>query len=656
MPRATYRPAALLASLLVASSPALADVREVGQLVLDGVPDIPERIVEKMRQYQNVRPAALADWAPDGGVLVLTRFGDAPQVHRVTKPLGARRQVTFFSEPVGSASFGRDADWFLLTKDVGGDEASQIFRFDLGTGEAALLTDGSEQNGVPVWSSARDRVAWRSTARNSRDHDIWVMDPLRPDEKRMVLAVEGYFTPLDWSSDDRRLLVQQSVSANESYLWSVDVATGEKTPVGNHGKVKGETIAYGGATFDATGEGVFFTSDEGSEFLQLRRGRPGSAKSEVVAAGIPWDVSLLARSRDRSTLAIRVNADGTDRLWLLDTATRAMREVPLELGIVEGAGFSPDGTSLAISYESTSSPGDVYVVDVESGGLTRWTEAEAGGLDPATFVPSRLVHYPTFDEGPDGKPRRIPAFLYRPRGSGPFPVIIRIHGGPESQARAWFSYTSQSEVNELGCAVIYPNVRGSEGYGKSYLKLDNGFRREDSVKDIGALLDWIRTQPDLDASRVAVTGGSYGGYMVLASLVHYSDRLRAGISAVGISNFATFLENTSEYRRDLRRVEYGDERDPKMRSHLEKISPTNNAEKIRAALFVVQGANDPRVPASEAEQIVRVVREAGNPAWSMLAKDEGHGFAKKSNADYLLWASALFWETHLLPKESASTN
>jgi dipeptidyl aminopeptidase/acylaminoacyl peptidase len=263
-------------------------------------------------------------------------------------------------------------------------------------------------------------------------------------------------------------------------------------------------------------------------------------------------------------------------------------------------------------------------------------------------VKSTLIHYPTFDKGPGGKPRQIPAFVYKPRGSGPFPVIIRIHGGPESQSRAWFSYTSQYEVNELGCVVIYPNVRGSAGYGKTFLKLDNGFKREDSVKDIGALLDWIATQPDLDASRVAVTGGSYGGYMVLACLTHYSDRLRAGIDAVGISNFVTFLENTSEYRQDLRRVEYGDERDKKMRAFLQKISPTTNAAKIRSALLVIQGANDPRVPATEAEQIVKVVREQGNSAWFMLARDEGHGFAKKSNADWQLWAGSLFWEEHLL--------
>ena len=646
---------ALMVVSALAAVPARADVREIGELVLDGIPEIPSRIVEKTRQYQNVRPAAFSAWAPDGhGLYVLTRFAESAQVHHVAGPMAMRRQITFFDEPVGSASFGKDAGWFLMTRDSGGNEASQIYRFDLANGEATLLTDGESQNGSPLWSNARDHVAWRSTARNKKDHDIWVMDPLHPEGKRIALQVEGYFAPMDWSPDDRTLLVQQYASANESYLWTVDLATGNRTPVANHAKVKGETIAHGNAIFDAAGEGVYYVSDEGSEFLQLRWVKLGSRKSEVVAPGIPWDVAIQAVADDRSKLAFTVNADGTDQLRLLDMKTRAIREIPLELGILEGAGFSRDGRSLAINFATTAAPEDVHVVDVATGALTSWTKAEVGGLDIGTFVKSTLIHYPTFDQGAKGKAREIPAFLYKPRGKGPFPVIIRIHGGPESQARAWFSYTSQYEVNELGCAVIYPNVRGSAGYGKTFLKLDNGFKREDSVKDIGALLDWIATQPDLDASRVAVTGGSYGGYMVLACLTHYSDRLRAGIDEVGISNFVTFLENTSEYRRDLRRVEYGDERDPKMRAHLEKISPTTNASKIRAALLVVQGANDPRVPASEAEQIVKIVREQGNAAWFLLAKDEGHGFAKKSNADWDMWTGQLFWEEHLLGKTPAN--
>jgi dipeptidyl aminopeptidase/acylaminoacyl peptidase len=279
--------------------------------------------------------------------------------------------------------------------------------------------------------------------------------------------------------------------------------------------------------------------------------------------------------------------------------------------------------------------------------LTRWTYSEVGGLDTSLFIEPELVAYPTFDSG-QGGPDAIPAWVYKPAGKGPWPVIISIHGGPESQARPAFASTYQLWLSKLGAAVIVPNVRGSSGYGKHFLSLDNGFKREDSVKDIGALLDWIATQPDLDEDRVAVFGGSYGGYMVLASGVHYSDRLKAAVDIVGISNFVTFLENTQDYRRDLRRAEYGDERDPDMRAHLEKISPLNSVDRITVPMMVVQGENDPRVPVTEAIQVVEALRANGQPVWYMNALNEGHGYRKKENRDIYQQATTMFFQKYLI--------
>jgi len=270
-----------------------------------------------------------------------------------------------------------------------------------------------------------------------------------------------------------------------------------------------------------------------------------------------------------------------------------------------------------------------------------------GGLDTSTFRDAELVSFESFDG------LEVPAFVFRATGDGPHPVLIYIHGGPESQFRPRFSSNFQFWANELGVTIIAPNVRGSSGYGSTYVGLDNGYNREDSVRDIGALLDWIQTQGDLDEDRVAVYGGSYGGYMVLASLTHYSDRLVGGIDAVGISNFVTFLENTQGYRQDLRRPEYGDERDPDMRAFLESISPLNHASDITVPLFIIQGANDPRVPASEAEQMLAAVRANGQDAWFLMAMDEGHGFRKKSNRDFQYQAIALFLERYLVNGDSA---
>jgi dipeptidyl aminopeptidase/acylaminoacyl peptidase len=406
--------------------------------------------------------------------------------------------------------------------------------------------------------------------------------------------------------------------------------------------------------FDDDEGGVWLVTDQGSEFNQLawQPEAPG-AKPEVVTADIPWGVSSATISHDRGRLAFVTNEDGMSRVHLLDTKTREYRRVDsIPTGRAFGLRFSPDDRHLAMTLNTPRTPSDSFVLELgerplEYGLLARWTTSEVGGLDTTQFRVPELVRYPTFDSAGNA-PRQIPAWVYRPAGKGPFPVIVSIHGGPEGQSRPAFSSTYQMWIEKLGVAVVQPNVRGSAGYGKSYLRLDNGFNRENSVKDIGALLDWIATQPDLDADRVAVYGGSYGGYMVLASAVHFSDKLKAAVDNVGISNFVSFLENTQDYRRDLRRVEYGDERDPAMRAHLESISPLNNVDKISVPLFIVQGENDPRVPVTEAQQMVDALREKGHTVWFMNALNEGHGYRKRDNRDTYQQAMIMFFREHLI--------
>jgi dipeptidyl aminopeptidase/acylaminoacyl peptidase len=303
-----------------------------------------------------------------------------------------------------------------------------------------------------------------------------------------------------------------------------------------------------------------------------------------------------------------------------------------------------NGRDLGFTFSSARSPSDVYSIDVEAGTLTRWTFSETGGLNAAEFSEPELIRWKSFDG------LTITGFLYLPpkRFPGPRPVIVNIHGGPEGQSQPAFLGRNNYYLNELGIALIYPNVRGSTGFGKEFVNLDNGYKREDSVRDIGALLDWIAADPRLDSKRILVTGGSYGGYMTLAVMTHYSDRLCCGVDVVGISNFVSFLERTEAYRRDLRRAEYGDERDPKMREFLLSISPANNARKITKPLFVVQGKNDPRVPASESQQMVAAIRANGGTVWFLMADDEGHGFAKKKNQDFQFAATVVFLERYLL--------
>ena len=647
--------AALLAALPAFAQSAGVKREVVGNRTSENIPEIPAALLEQLNRYQNTRGAGLAGWTKDGCLLISTRFAETAQAHRVCQPLGMREQLTFYPEPVAGLTPAPANAWrdgFVFAKDRGGDEFSQLYWFDTGSRSVTLLTDGKRsQNGGTTLSRDGGLMAYSSTSRNGTDRDVWLRNT-RSGETKLLVDAGGNWSPMDFSPDGSRLLVMKYVSAAESYPGVVDVATGKLALF----PVDGGKASFGGFAFAPDGKAVYFISDEPlrgkpQEFQTLRYHDAASGTLEVLSSRIAWDIEGFTLADDGRHLAYVSNEDGISKLHVLSLPSHNEIRLPaLPIGVIGGIAFSPDGKRLAFSLNSATSPSDVHVIDLGSATLARWTQSEVGGLDAATFVAPTLVRYPTFDKV-DGVQRTIPAFYYKPSKpskSGKYPVVINIHGGPEGQSLPTFSANAQYLANELGVALLVPNVRGSTGYGKTYLSLDNAAKREDSVKDIGALLDWIAKQPELDASRVGVIGGSYGGYMVLSSLMHYSDRIRAGVDVVGISHFGTFLKNTESYRRDLRRAEYGDERDPAMARVFEQISPLNHAGRITSPLFVAQGRNDPRVPWTEAEQIVKAVRGNGQPVWYLLYADEGHGFAKKGNSDWFGAATILFWQQHLL--------
>ena len=652
--------AALAASVALAADVARSTANN-GNLVMEDVPPIPQSVVEDLNRYQNVRSAGFAGWDRGGeGIYVSTRFGDVPQLHYVGHPGGARTQLTFFDEPLGGVSRAPRSDRVVFTMDAGGSEFSQIFLLDpKGGADAVMLTDGESRNGAVVWDRNGQWIAYQSTRRNGASNDIWMMDVDKPETAGVVLeSPDGtWWGGVDFSADNRRLLVANYVGNADSRIHLLDLDSGETRLLAGDPDKPSSNLPI---AFDREGKGFYFVTDVAGDFKQLAwQSLDAGAEPVFVTSGIPWHVEGGTLNEARDRMAFTVNEEGFSRLYLMDPATREYRPVDaIPTGLVGGLEFSPDGSRLGMTLNTAQTPSDSFTLALGDtplayGELTRWTFSEVGGLDTSAFIEPTLIRYPTFDSG-QGGPDHIPAWLYLPPGDGPHPVIIDIHGGPEGQARPAFSSTTQMWLQKLGAAVIEPNVRGSDGYGKHYLSLDNGFKREDSVKDIGALLDWIAAQPQLDASRVAVFGGSYGGYMVLASAVHYSDRLKAAVDIVGISNFVTFLENTQSYRRDLRRAEYGDERDPAMRKHLEAISPLNHVEKIAVPMFVVQGQNDPRVPVTEAEQIVKALREAGQPVWYMNAMNEGHGYRKKENRDVYQQATMMFLREHLVGESAAN--
>lgn len=612
---------------------------ERGNLVMESVPEIPAELNERLNRYQQVRGAAFSGWLQDGSALISTRFGETAQIHRIERPMGARTQLTFYPEPIGGALPRPGRNGFVFAKDTGGNEFFQFHYFDIATGEATLLTDGKSRNTSALFSRDGKLFAFSTTRRNGKDVDIH-LSRLDGTSSTPLLEKEGEWTALDFAPDAKTLLVRRSVSITESELYTLDLATKALTRF--HPTT--EPVFFGDARFTADGKSVVYVSDEGGEFRGLRLQALAGGAEKRFGALIPWNVEEFELSPDGSKLAFVTNEDGIAALYVVALKTGAALAVPkLPVGQVDGIHFDAAGQRLGFSVDRATNPSDLYAFRFGDKTLTRWTASEVGGLNTAQFVEPALVRYPSFD----GK--SIPAFVYKPKAAtAKLPVIINIHGGPEAQALPTFAPITQFYLKELGIAVITPNVRGSDGYGKSYLKLDNGLLREDSVKDIGALLDWIATQPDLDASRVLVTGGSYGGYMTLASMVLYNERLKAGVDIVGISHFVTFLTNTQDYRRDLRRVEYGDERIPEMRAFMEKTAPLNNAAKITKPMFIIQGLNDPRVPASEAEQMVTKIRGNGGEVWYLAAKDEGHGFRKKANRDFQNAATVLFIRRTLL--------
>ena len=615
-----------------------------------GIPSIPDSFRLAMSHYQNTRGSELEDFWPGGkGVIVQKREGQTSQFFLAEKPGAKPKQLTFGNESVFNALVCPDSvqKCLLFEQDTGGNENFQIFSLNLGSLKVTQITSNAFQNEGVVWSNKGDYFAFVSNRGSGKDYDLYISAIADPTKATCVLSKGGSWSICDWAPDDRKLLVSRYVSRTSSYLYILDVQSGILLPLHENSDTASEEIG----AFGPEGKGVFFTSDKGTDFRCLRYFDCSTKKETLLTPLIHWDVGEITLSKNRERLSFSVNENGFSRIYLMDTKTFEFKPLPgLPNGIINRLRFNSTGTVLAMSIKTPQEPESVYAMDLRDFSLTLRTSGELGGLDRGRMIAPTIMHYPTFDSV-SGKPRLIPCFYFKPVNLfSPRPVLIMIHGGPETQFWPAFSASTQFYVNEMGIAVLAPNVRGSGGYGKTYLNLDNGMKREDAVRDIGALLDWIAKEPGLDSSRVAVMGGSYGGYMALASMTHFSYRLRAGIDIYGISSFLTFMEHTAPYRRDLRRVEYGDERDPAMHDFLRRISPITSASRITKPLLIVQGANDARVPEEESRQIAAAVQKNGGVVWMSITASEGHGFRKKANIDNQDLIEAYFLKQWLIEK------
>jgi dipeptidyl aminopeptidase/acylaminoacyl peptidase len=620
----------------------------------EGVPAIPKSVTQALGRYQHIRAASFQDWddTKDRAMYITTRFAETNQAHHVASPGAARRQLTFGSERVLIVKPRPGHEQFLFAMDEGGAENYQLFLQDRAGGEPRRITDGKSRNISPTWSPSGELLAWSSNGRNGRDMDLYVAAPADAHFVRRLKEVSGQWTVADWSPDETKVVAVEYLSASESYVHIIEIADGKTTSITpRRASAQAEPVSASMPRWSPDGRAIYYLSDKGSEFRRLVRHELATGAETALTKSIPWDIEEYEVSDDGKVVAVVANVDGSDALYSSFPGDSHFWGDRVPPGRISGLKFRKETYELGFTRSTAQESADAcsFTLMAKEPHIDRWTESETGGLDTLTFPDPKLIRYQTFDD------REIPAFVYRPpaaRFPGRRPVLIDIHGGPEAQFRPGFMGRLNYLINELGLVLIMPNVRGSSGYGKSHLKLDDAMLREGAVKDIGALLEWIGQQADLDKTRVGVMGGSYGGFMSLAVQTTYNERIKAGIDIVGISNFVTFLKNTQDYRRDLRRAEYGDERDPKVHDFLQRISPLSSVEKIKTPILIVQGQNDPRVPLSEAEQVLAGVKRNGVPVWYVVGKNEGHGFARKVNQDYLQAVEVLFLRQYLLGESS----
>jgi dipeptidyl aminopeptidase/acylaminoacyl peptidase len=443
-----------------------------GQLVMEDIPAIPQSVVADLNRYQNVRSAAFQEWTADGkGIYVSTRFGDVDQLHRVDFPGGARHQLTFFDEPVSGLSRQPQGSRLIFAMDAGGSEFDQLFSLDPDRGsDAAMLTDGQSRNGAVVWDREGQRIAYQSTRRNGSSNDVWMMQVDNPETAEVVLeSPDGtYWSASDFSPDNSKLLIINYVGNADSRIHLLDLASGSLRRLAGDPDNPSSNFPF---AFDHEGKGFWYITDRNGDFQQLAwQALEQGAEPVIVTADIPWNVEGGDMSDDRLRGAFTVNQGGLSKLYLLDGRTREFKAVDgLPTGVVGGVTFSPDASQLGLTLNTASTPSDSFVLaladnPLQHGALTRWTFSEVGGLDTDSFIEPTLVEFPTFDSG-SGGPDHISSWLYQPEGAGPYPVVISIHGGPESQSRPSFSSTYQQWLQKLGVAVLVPNVRGSAGYG-----------------------------------------------------------------------------------------------------------------------------------------------------------------------------------------------
>lgn len=614
---------------------------------LDGIPAISARLIEDIKPYTYSRFSYLQDWHPlRKEMLINTQLGSTIQSYIVKIPGGMRRQVTFYSEPVNQSLFDPQmGNYIIVQKDNNGDEFYQIYRLDLSSGKTELLSDGGKSyNYNLAWNKKGDKLFFTSLISNESTRKMYVLDPDKPDSKQLFLNLEGpNWNIQDISPDESKLLLSMPYegSNSENSLWLYDVISKDKKLLLPS---KGEKGSYFNVGSTKDGSGFYLLTNQKNEFRQLAFYDLRNQKLKILTH-FNWDIRSAALSFDKRKIAFIVNESGNSKAYIFSTNNKTYQAIKgLPVGYISNLGWFKNNESISFQLSTSYASSDIYEWNLITGKLIPWVQNEIGSINASAIPAPQLVKWKSFDG------LEISGFLYpaSKKFSGKRPVIIDIHGGPVYQALPFFNSSANYYTNELGISVVFPNIRGSDGFGKVFTELDNGTKKEDALKDIGSLLDWIASRSDLDADRVMVTGGSYGGYMTYRTAIAYNKKIRCAVEAFGISDMFSYKKHVDTAYREYFSHEFGDENDSGIREYFDSISPLKNANKLTMPIFIVQGKNDPRIPYKESEQMVEAIKKNGGKVWYLLANDEGHGFSKQVNQDYLFYATVEFIKRYLL--------
>jgi dipeptidyl aminopeptidase/acylaminoacyl peptidase len=622
---------------------------------IEGMPAIPQSVLDRVARYGQYRSARMIAWLPSKRQMIVTTSFNSnpsiPQIHLVDGPGRDRRQLTWYpapgvSERVNPSFDPADGNTFVFPYDPAGTELRSIYRYDLASGDISLVTDAKTRY-TPVWSKQGKWLAYDSAERNGKDHELYVIQPADPGTKRRLADFTGAFSPNDWSPDGSALVANEVVGNTETYLWRVDVKTGEKKAITPR---DGEKAGFYNSRFSSDGRKVYATSNRAGDDWRVWRCDVANC---VWTAVTPEGIALtdpnsgaagFEISPDGTLMAVIVDRGVYNELQLYDLTTLKPRSLPaIPAGTVSQLRWRPGSRELGFTLASVKSPADAYSIDTSLGTLTRWTFSEAT-FNTDVLPSPEPVQWKSFDG------LAISGFLYKPapKFTGPRPVMVLIHGGPEQADGPRWQGRSNYLLNELGVALLFPNVRGSSGYGRKFASLDDGRLRGDTVKDIGAVLDWIPSRPELDKSRVVLVGISYGGWLALAAGAEYNDRIRGVIEGAGMTNIVTFIEQTQASRQDNRRQEYGDERDPQMRDYLLSLSPINHAAALKKPTFIIHAGKDARVPVSQAQELVKAMRATNPNVWYLEFTEATHDTMPIVAGDYLVTMWTMFLKAFVL--------